>query len=536
MSELILDTPAWAEPLLDYARYKGAYGGRGCCHPDTLIDTPSGQVKISEFKGGEIFSHDGDKIVVATATAAVPYTDEQLYLVTLDDGRSISVTDGHRFLTQRGWVHCRDLQISDALVCSNDQRTTLVVGVKSICKHDRLVYWDLHVPVLENYLSNGIVNHNSGKSHLFAENAVEEMIMDPHASIVCIREYQKSLKFSVKRLIESKIKDMKASSCFDIQRDEIRRRRGSGVMIFQGMQDHTADSIKSLDGFKIAWVEEAQNLSDRSLTLLRPTIRAPKSSIWATWNPDQPTDAIDKLLRGPNPPPDSVVVEVNYNDNPFLPDVLREEMEYDRQHSPDAFDHVWLGAYNKKTKAQIFGGKWRVEAFTPGDDWDGPYHGLDWGFSSDPTAAVRLWIHNGRLFVEYDASKRGLELDDTVEYLNQEIPGISKYRIIADNARPESISHCKRHGMPAIEGAVKGKGSVEDGIEFIRNFKEVVIHERCQETQREFRLYSYKVDKLSGDVLPEIVDAFNHVIDAIRYALEPVAANNDDFKRFLALT
>lgn len=412
----------------------------------------------------------------------------------------------------------------------------ILVGVKSICKHDRLVYWDLHVPLLENYLSSGIVNHNSGKSHLFAENAVEEMIMDPHASIVCIREYQKSLKFSVKRLIESKIKDMKASSCFDIQRDEIRRRRGSGVMIFQGMQDHTADSIKSLDGFKIAWVEEAQNLSERSLTLLRPTIRAPKSSIWATWNPDQPTDAIDKLLRGPNPPPDSVVVEVNYNDNPFLPDVLREEMEYDRQHSPDAFDHVWCGAYNKKTKAQIFGGKWRVEAFTPGDDWDGPYHGLDWGFSSDPTAAVRLWIHNGRLYVEYDASKRGLELDDTVEYLNQEIPGISKYRIIADNARPESISHCKRHGMPAIEGAVKGKGSVEDGIEFIRNFKEVVIHERCQETQREFRLYSYKVDKLSGDVLPEIVDAFNHVIDAIRYALEPVAANNDDFKRFLALT
>lgn len=405
MTELVIDTPAWAEPLLDYARYKGAWGGRG-----------------------------------------------------------------------------------------------------------------------------------SGKSHLFAENAVEEMLMDPNASIVCIREYQKSLKFSVKKLIESKIKAMGVSGAFDIQRDEIRNKRGDGVMIFMGMQDHTADSIKSLDGFKIAWVEEAQNISERSIKLLRPTIRAPGSSIWFTWNPDQPTDAVEQLLRGPNPPPGAVVVNANYTDNPYFPDVLRDEMEYDRRFNPDAFGHVWLGEYNKKVKAQIFGGKWRVEAFKPGADWDGPYHGLDWGFSSDPTAAVRLWIHDGRLFVEYDAEKRGLELDDTPEYIDSEIPGFSNYRIIADSARPESISYCKRHGMPAIEGAVKGKGSVEHGIEFIRNFKEVVIHERCQATQREFRLYSYKVDKLSGEVLPEIVDAFNHCIDAIRYALEPVSANNDDFKRFLALT
>lgn len=363
----------------------------------------------------------------------------------------------------------------------------------------------------------------SGKSHFFAELMVEEHVADPHQQSVCIREIQKSLKFSSKKLLESKIESLGVSHLFDVTLTEIRRVGGAGIIIFQGMQDHTADSIKSLEGFHRAWVEEAQNLSARSLQLLRPTIRAPGSQLWFSWNPEKPTDAVDAFLRGPNAPRDSIVVEVNFLDNPFPSDALRDEFETDRVSlDPETFHHVWEGGYNVRSKAQIFAGKWRVDEFEPGKDWDGPYHGLDFGFADDPTAAVKLWIHGKRLYIEHESGKRGLELDHTADYIERDIPGIRAHAVRADSARPESISYLKRHGMPRIGSVKKWAGSVEDGIEHIRSYAEVIVHTRCKQTAQEFRLYSYKVDKNSGDVLPVIVDDHNHFIDAIRYGLEPL--------------
>lgn len=375
----------------------------------------------------------------------------------------------------------------------------------------------------------------SGKSHFFAEMAVEDMVMDPDLPFVCIREVQKSLRFSAKRLIESKIEKLGVGRLFDVQRDAIYRKGGSGLMIFQGMQDHTAESIKSLEGFKRAWIEEAQNLSHNSLKLLRPTIREEGSQIWATWNPDQPTDAIEELLCADTPPDGTILVHVNYDQNPFLPSTLRDEMAYDRRHNPDSFDHVWLGGHNKKSKAQIFAGKWRIDEFEPGPDWDGPYHGLDFGFAHDPTAGVKCWVHENRLYIEREAFKVGLELDDTAPFLIKSIPGIERHVVRADNARPESISYLKRHGMRRIAACVKGKGSVEDGIEFIRSFQEIVIHTRCEHMAQEARLYSYKVDARSGDILPVVVDQFNHGWDGVRYALEPLMKDNDRLRRFMAM-
>ncbi|MDU4299885.1 MAG: terminase large subunit, partial [Eikenella corrodens] len=151
-------------------------------------------------------------------------------------------------------------------------------------------------------------------------------------------------------------------------------------------------------------------------------------------------------------------------------------------------------------------------AFTPRDDWDGPYFGLDFGFSQDPTAAVKCWIYDGCLYIERDYGKIGLELDDTAPMLRQHLPGIEKYVVRADSARPESISYLKRHGLPRITGVQKGKGSVEDGIEFIKSFKRVFIHPDAAATLREFKLYSYKTDRLSGDVLPVVLDENNHCI------------------------
>ena len=172
----------------------------------------------------------------------------------------------------------------------------------------------------------------------------------------------------------------------------------------------------------------------------------------------------------------------------------------------------------------------------PSENWDGAYFGLDFGFSQDPTAAVQCWIHDNKLYIEREAGGVGIELDDTAAVLQAAMPDIGRYVVRADSARPESISYLKRHGLPRIVGAVKGKGSVEDGIEFIKSFEKVVIHPRCTETAREFRLYSYKTDRLSGDVLPVLLDEHNHYIDAVRYAIEPLIGSMDAMKRFKALS
>lgn len=361
----------------------------------------------------------------------------------------------------------------------------------------------------------------SGKSHEFATMAVEAMVRDPDLRFVCIREVQRSLKFSAKSLIEGKIRALGVSHLFDVLTTEIRRKGGQGVMIFEGMQDHTADSLKSLEGFGRAWVEEAQSLSQRSIDLLLPTIRAEGSEIWFSWNPDQPDDPVDKLLVA-SPPVDAVVVHVNYTDNPWCPSTLRDEAERMRLLDPDAYDHIWLGGYNVKSEARVFQGKYRIAEFEPLDTWDGPYHGADFGFAQDPTTLVRVWIADRRLYVEREAYRIGLELDQTATHWQEHVPGFYDYVVRADSARPESISYLRRHGVPKIEGVEKWTGSVEDGIAFLRNFDEIVVHPRCTHTAEEMRLYSYKVDRRTGDVLPVIEDRHNHIIDAIRYAIAPL--------------
>ena len=184
----------------------------------------------------------------------------------------------------------------------------------------------------------------SGKSHFFAELAVVRAISKPGLRAVCVREVQKTLKESAKRLIEDKIKALGVGAMFEPLQTEIKT-PGNGLIIFQGMQDHSAESIKSLEGFDVAWVEEAQTLSERSLEMLRPTIRAPGSELWFSWNPRNASDPVDQLLRGVKPPPGAVVVQANYSDNPFFPSELEAERAYDQTAKPQRYAHIWLGDY-----------------------------------------------------------------------------------------------------------------------------------------------------------------------------------------------
>jgi phage terminase large subunit len=169
---------------------------------------------------------------------------------------------------------------------------------------------------------------------------------------VCIREAQRTLAQSSKRLIESKIASLGVGSGFKLFNDKIET-PGDGIIIFRGMQDHTADSIKSLEGFRIAWVDEAQSLSGRSLSLLRPTIRAEGSELWASWNPRRKSDAIDDFLRT-RKPPGAIVVNASWRDNPWFPAVLEEERKLDLSLYPDRYDHVWEGDYVKAFEGAYF--------------------------------------------------------------------------------------------------------------------------------------------------------------------------------------
>ena len=375
------------------------------------------------------------------------------------------------------------------------------------------------VPLLESSRYKGAWGgRGSGKSHMMAELMIEAHIIDQKRRSVCVREIQKSLNQSVKRLLETKIQAMNAGAYFEVQDAVIKSKKADGAIIFQGMQNHTADSIKSLEGYDCAWVEEAQSLSQTSLDLLRPTIRKPESELWFTWNPRQQSDPVDFLLRGPTPPKNATVLKVNFTDNPWFPAVLRDEMEYDKRRDSDKYAHVWMGQYLTNSNSQVFK-NWRIDEFEAPPD---AIHrlGADWGFAVDPTVLVRCHIVGRTLYIDHEAYMVGCEIVNTPELFMQ-VPEAEKWPIVADSARPETISHMRKNGFPKIMTAVKGPKSVEEGIEFLKNY-DIVVHPRCTHTIDELSLYSYKQDPLTGKILPVLEDKKNHVIDALRYACEGV--------------
>ncbi len=371
------------------------------------------------------------------------------------------------------------------------------------------VFKPLYKPARYKGIKGG---RGSAKSHDRA-GALIDMCIDRKIDWVCLREVQKTLDQSVKKLLELKIEDFGVGHLFDIQANRIKSKHG-GVIIFQGMQDHTADSIKSLEGYDGAWFEEAQNMSQRSLDLLRPTIRKENSEIWFTWNPDQETDPIDRFFN--EPPVDYVLVTANYNNNPWFPEVLRREMEWDKARDYDKYNHIWMGGYNVNSNKRVFK-NWRVEEFeaTPGDVYR---FGADWGFSIDPSVLIRCFLRGNALYVDYEAYMIGCEIVNLPELFMQ-VPESEKWPMTADSSRPETISYMRTNGFPRIRPALKGARSLEEGVNFLQSF-DIIVHPRCVHTIDELKNYSFKVDPLTNDVLPVFEDKDNHVIDSLRYALE----------------
>ncbi|MBV2144231.1 phage terminase large subunit [Falsochrobactrum sp. TDYN1] len=361
----------------------------------------------------------------------------------------------------------------------------------------------------------------SGKSFNFAKMAAVWGYAEP-LRVLATREFQASIKESFHAELKAAIaSEPWLDAHYDVGVDYLRGSNGT-EFIFRGLR-HGVNTIKSLAKIDLTIVEEAEDVPETSWLALEATVfRQPKSELWTVWNPRKDGSPVDLRFRKDRPD-NALITEMNWQDNPFFPVGLETLRRREQERlDPNTYAHVWEGAYLTNSDAQVFANKYRVAEFEAASSWDGPYQGGDFGYAQDPTAAVRCYVYGDTLYVSHERGGRQIELDAIGIEVSTGIPEFEKYASRWDSASPGSISIIKRSGLPRAEGVEKWKGSVEDGIRFLRSFREIVIHPRCKALINEMMLYSYKVDRLTGDVLPVLVDANNHYIDALRYAVTPM--------------
>lgn len=358
------------------------------------------------------------------------------------------------------------------------------------------------------------------KGYMYAEAGVSGLILGA-------REHLNSLSDSSMEEIKQAIRAVPfLNAYYEMGENYIRTKNRRVSYGFAGLR-HNLDSIKSKARILLCWVDEAETVSEMAWRKLLPTVREDDSEVWVTWNPERRDSATSQRFRHEQIFDDltgeliGVGCEMNYSDNPWFPDVLEIERRQDQKNLDDAtYRWIWEGDYLELSEAQIFRNKYKVEAF---DDelWktaDRLFFGADFGFANDPNTLIRSFILENTLYIEYEAFGVGVDLDEMAQFY-ESVPGARDWPIKGDCSRPETISYLRRQGFN-IEAAEKWPGSVEDGIAHIKGFETVIIHPRCKKTLEEFRNYSYKKDRLTDEVLPIIVDKWNHGIDALRYSLD----------------
>jgi len=364
-----------------------------------------------------------------------------------------------------------------------------------------------------------------------AARALIILCLQKNLRILCTRELQTSIKDSVHKLLKDQISELNLEKYFYITKDTIKSVNGS-EFLFKGIKNNVSE-IKSLEGIDICWVEEAAKMSVESWETLTPTIRKPSSEIWIIFNPVNVDDIIYKKFVIETP--DNAKVEkMNYEDNPWFADPLKSEMEYDKKFNYELYEHKWLGNPKLANDAQIFKNKYEVIEFTTPDIKElyqnRFFYGADCGFAEDATVLIRCFIQDRVLYIDHEAYGVGIEILELPQFFEL-VPGAKEGVIYGDSARPDIISFLRSKDYN-INPAAKGEGSVKAGIDYIKDFEKVVIHPRCKKTIDEFKLYSFKIDRNSGEILPMVVDKYNHCIDGLRYSLSEYIKRKNDIKVF----
>lgn len=359
------------------------------------------------------------------------------------------------------------------------------------------------------------------KSEALAHIGIMESYIDDGV-ILCCREIQKSINDSLYSALVSKIGDLGLNEQFKILNNEITNLVTGARFIFAGLKSNTT-SIKSINKLRVVLVDEAENVSQNSWDVLRPTPRYGKVRIYVVFNPRFEADATwqEFVVKKDSK---TLHITINWRDNPWFPESLNNQRQRDAKGDSGRYLWIWEGKFLKLSNASIFGKKLTQREFEVDDSFGDPLLGIDWGFSTDPVAAIEAYVRGKTLYIRNAASKVGLELDDTSTWLLSHIPKLKTNTSRADSARPETISKVKKdkeNPIPLIKACQKWKGSVEEGVVYIQSFDEIVVHPDADSCYAELMAYSYKKDKFD-EVTAEILDADNHYADALRYALEPL--------------
>jgi phage terminase large subunit len=291
-----------------------------------------------------------------------------------------------------------------------------------------------------------------------------------------------------------------------------------GDRLLSSISINNITKIKSIGDIKYCYVEEEENISQRSWDVLLPTIRIEGSEMFIVFNPYIETDPtyVDFVK---NQKPNSIVRKINYHNNPFLSEKSKRAIAYLKQHDYKKYLHVYEGEFYDLSDLLVFT-KWQIgEVKHPTDGIY--YYAMDFGYSdTDPTALIRLCIHEElkELHIFDEVYEYKVDIDD-LHKLIELIPLANENYIIADSARPETIAYLKKKGY-YILSSIKGPGSILEGIEIMQGYT-IVVHPKCKNMQYELSHYAYLEDKKTGLKIPNMfTDKNNHLIDACRYALE----------------
>jgi phage terminase large subunit len=361
----------------------------------------------------------------------------------------------------------------------------------------------------------------SGKSYAVATYLVIEAAKRK-LKIVCARQFQNSIRDSSKEVLEKRIAALGLQGYVFTERSIIHIGTGS-EFLFVGLE-RNVDSIRSLEGSNIVWIEEARMIKAKSMEILLPTVREPGSELIWCWNPELPTDPVDQYFRNGAPPPRAIVTEVDYRDNPyFLRTELPAEMEALRLSNYERYKHVWLGEYDLSYQTKVFTNVLVGRVEVPADLI--PVYGLDFGFGQDPSFIVKAYILRKTKQIYIAAEASGAVTMEQLPDLVRSVIHHDSDLVRADSSQPGTIEFLQSRGLN-IQRARKGPGSVKSGILFLQGFQ-LVVDPACDELREEARLYSWVTDRLTGQALSIPVDANNHGFDALRYATEDAQTDGD---------
>jgi phage terminase large subunit len=343
----------------------------------------------------------------------------------------------------------------------------------------------------------------------------------------CFREFQNSIAESSHQLLADLIKQYKLTD-FEVTNNGIINRITGSDFIFKGLW-HNEQSIKSIEGIDIAWVEEAQTITKGSIEVLTPTVRKKGSRIIYTYNRLLEDDPVHQrlVIEGR---PNTLIINVNYDiaiKYGMMPEVIKQEMEDDKLRRPSLFKHKWLGEPSS-TERKIYK-DWQIIDEIPHEAKLERY-GLDYGYSNDPTAIVAVYKYNGGYIWDEIVYKKGLSNKQIADVLLN----LPEALVVPDSAEPKSNDELIAYGISVLP-AQKGKGSVNQGIQVVQA-QRISVTRRSQNIVKEYQNYLWEVDK-NDKVINTPEGGFEHSLDAGRYAMETLnlTAERSELEKYLLM-